>query len=119
MRADVGDPALTLALDGRLIGAAAREIVKADTAHVVRFVLRRGAECEQRANNEKPGALSTPGRLGGHVAPMAKPAMTASAMPVRVFMGLLTPRAHDTRAQKQKSPVLFRGRAFRLKMAWR
>ena len=66
MRADVRDPALALALDGRLIGAAASEIVKADAAQVVRFVLRRGAGGEQSGNEKKRGALTRPGRTTDH-----------------------------------------------------
>src|SRR5207253_9245044 len=41
MRADIGDPAIALALDGRLIRATGREIVKADAAQIARLVLSR------------------------------------------------------------------------------
>ena len=60
MRTDVRDPALALALDGRLIRAADREIVKADAPHVLSFILRHGATGDgQGAEDGGGSALQT------------------------------------------------------------
>ena len=59
VRADVGDPALALALDGRLVRAARREIVKADAAHVARLVLRRDGATHAGREKRGPAGQST------------------------------------------------------------
>ena len=64
VRPDVGDPAVALPLDGRLVGGAGGQIVEADPAHVVRFFaagirLRGGDRSPERrggGNSEKRGS---------------------------------------------------------------